>query len=233
MVVHSRSEIRDDFERPSIGGTEHLQHPDLPFQIRFLVMARHPGIGDGPSGIRLATALKLWRTFSSSRALSTPSPNAVLAAPCAPPVRSSTSLASERPPSPPPNHCWRCSPISLLAVPPAPPPPLPACSSLQPTCGIEPIPSSASSVSLSTCTAPFPNSPAVHKSLLTASEGVEDVPPGAEFGLLTLFFSGFATLRPASPGSVGRLPSAGRVCPVPGPRGGAAMPIRDVSPSEF
>ena len=49
---------------------------------------------------------------------------------------------------------------------PHPPPPLPACSSLRPTCGIEPIASCASSVSLSTCTAPFPNSPAVRKSAL-------------------------------------------------------------------
>ena len=136
---------------------------------------QEPHLGATPCSSTVATALKLWRTFWSSRALSTPLSNAVLAAPCAPPERSSTSLASERPPSPPPNHCWRCSPISLSAVPPAPPPPLPACSSLQPICGIEPIPSSASSASLSTCTAPFPNSPAVHKSLLTASEGVEDV----------------------------------------------------------
>ena len=49
MIVHSRSEIRQDFECPPVSGTEPLQPLVLPLQIRFLVVTGYSSIGNGRS----------------------------------------------------------------------------------------------------------------------------------------------------------------------------------------
>ena len=54
MVVHTRAKIGHHLKGPALAGTVQLQYLLLPFQIRFLVMAGHAGIGNG-------TKRRFWR----------------------------------------------------------------------------------------------------------------------------------------------------------------------------
>ena len=76
--VHTRTQLRDQLECPALPGTKQLMNLFLPFQIVFLVVTGHTGIGGNGAAYLLRRMKLVW-----------PKPHKVVASSPPPAVRSS------------------------------------------------------------------------------------------------------------------------------------------------